>query len=177
MLYGILAKKQHGKDTIADYLVSNYGYTKTSFAEPLKQSLKVLFGFTDEQLYGGLKEVPDSFWGVTPRETMQFVGTEVFRDQIQRLIPSVRDEFWVHHFKNWYMKNRVENVVVADVRFQNEVDAIHAMGGKVIKVVRPCLDGMPEHASEDIDRITNFDFLVMNDKCIEELYSNVEQVI
>lgn len=42
-----------GKDTIGDLLVKNHGFTKTSFAEPLKQMAKLAFpAFTDESLYG-----------------------------------------------------------------------------------------------------------------------------
>lgn len=41
-----------GKDTACDYLVKNYGFMKTSFAAPMKEMVKIAFGFTDEQLYG-----------------------------------------------------------------------------------------------------------------------------
>lgn len=42
-----------GKDTIGDLLVKNHGFTKTSFAEPLKKMAKLAFpAFTDESLYG-----------------------------------------------------------------------------------------------------------------------------
>jgi len=58
-LIGFLAKKRHGKDTSADYLVKKYNYKKLSFAKPIKDACKILFGFTDEQLYGNLKEVKD----------------------------------------------------------------------------------------------------------------------
>lgn len=41
-----------GKDTACNYLVEKYGFKKTSYAAPLKQMVKIAFGFTDEQLYG-----------------------------------------------------------------------------------------------------------------------------
>ena len=32
-IIGITGRKRHGKDTLGDYLVSNYGYTKIGFAD------------------------------------------------------------------------------------------------------------------------------------------------
>jgi len=63
----ISGKSGSGKDVIADYLVSNYGYTKMSIATPLKEACRSIFQFNDDQLYGDLKNVIDHFWGLTPR--------------------------------------------------------------------------------------------------------------
>lgn len=41
-----------GKDTFADLLVSIAGYTKVSFADPLKRIARDVYRFTDEQLWG-----------------------------------------------------------------------------------------------------------------------------
>ena len=55
---------QAGKDTIADYLVNEYGFRKTSFATALKEAARAIFGFTEDQLYGPkeVKEAVDPFW-------------------------------------------------------------------------------------------------------------------
>ena len=57
MIIGILGQKRNGKDTCADYLVEHYNFTKVSFADPIKQILKIMFDFNDEQLYGDKKEL------------------------------------------------------------------------------------------------------------------------
>jgi hypothetical protein len=59
---GITGFKRHGKDTTGDYLCEKYGFTKLAFADPLKEICKILFSFNEDQLYGGSKEVVDSFW-------------------------------------------------------------------------------------------------------------------
>lgn len=52
-----------GKDTIADYLVAEHGFHKTSFATSLKEGIgRGVFGLNDDQLYGDKKEVVDDFW-------------------------------------------------------------------------------------------------------------------
>jgi hypothetical protein len=43
MIIGIGGEKQHGKDTVANYLVSKYGYTKKAFADRLKEICKISF--------------------------------------------------------------------------------------------------------------------------------------
>src|SRR3990167_3895332 len=63
IIIGIGAQARVGKDTIADYLVKEYGFRKTSMASSLKEGIgRGVFGFNDEQLYGNLKEVVDKFW-------------------------------------------------------------------------------------------------------------------
>jgi len=41
-ILGLSGYAQSGKDTIADYLVKNYGYTKISFADPIRKALYAL---------------------------------------------------------------------------------------------------------------------------------------
>ena len=36
-IIGILGNKRVGKDTVADYLVKNYGFIKYNFADPIKE--------------------------------------------------------------------------------------------------------------------------------------------
>ena len=43
LLIGLVGRKRHGKDTVADYLTQKYNFTKDSFASPLKKTLKELF--------------------------------------------------------------------------------------------------------------------------------------
>jgi hypothetical protein len=67
MLLGINGFAQSGKDTMADRLVEEHGFTKVSFAAPMKEMLRGILGFSDEQLYGDLKEVPDKRYEFTGR--------------------------------------------------------------------------------------------------------------
>ena len=110
MLIALTAPKQSGKDTFADYLVEKYGYTKIAFAKPLKDLLKLLFLFTDEQLYGHLKEVSDERWfGCTPRKAMQYVGTELIRKQLDIIMPGMGENYFVNYFKQWYLNELTLN--------------------------------------------------------------------
>ena len=186
VLLGFLAKKYSGKDTVVDYLVEKHSFQKMSFATPLKDVISILFGFDNEQLYGNKKEVMDDRWGVTPRTVMQYLGTEVFRHDINKIMPNIGDDFWV---KSWSVQyqNMIQDgennhnkdhkhIGIADCRFQNEVDAIKQNGGIIIKIIRPGLEHENDsHASENIDAVKNFDHVIVNDGTLEDLYKKVDQ--
>ena len=52
MLIAIHGFKQSGKDTLADLLVSEYGFKKIAFADKVKEVLHLLFGVPKEHLWG-----------------------------------------------------------------------------------------------------------------------------
>lgn len=175
MIIGLLGKKGVGKDTCADYIVKKYQYNKYSFAQPLKEICRILFGFTDEQLYGIEKEKLDEKWNITPRLALQFVGTELFRNQLNKIIPNMDENIWINIFESNYKNN---NIVIADCRFQNEVDKIKKMNGIVIKIIRDT-GNTDSHISEDIDKINNFDYIIDNNSGTDilDLYNQVDKII
>ena len=79
MVIGFCGQTKHGKSTLANYTTKKYGFVEIAFATPLKLCCMHAFGFTHKQLFGNKKDTVDNYWGVTPREILQFVGTEVFR--------------------------------------------------------------------------------------------------
>ena len=48
VIIGIVGKKYHGKDTIADIIVIKYDYRKIHFANPLKEGCRHIFGLTEK---------------------------------------------------------------------------------------------------------------------------------
>lgn len=181
VLIGLLGKKRSGKDTSADHLVKNHGFIKMSFADPLKEAVGILFGFSDEQLYGNSKEEIDPTWGITPRLVFQWFGTEIFRTEISAILPNIKNNFWVEAFKVRYL-NLIKNnpnmkIVVADVRFQNEIDIIHKLGGTIIKIDRVSVKSDDNHASENIDSLNEYNTLIENNGTIEELYKKLDEFI
>lgn len=60
-IIGITGKKFSGKDTLGSYFVNKYGYTQLAYADTLKNAVKCIFDFDDEQLYGSKKEEIDDF--------------------------------------------------------------------------------------------------------------------
>lgn len=133
LIIGLMGEAKTGKDTVANMLQAEYDFRHEAFAGKLKEACRVLFNFSDTQLHGSLKEVVDPFWNKTPRETLQFVGTELFRNQFDQ-------NFWVKSLMSLIASNDNQRWVISDCRFRNEFQAIRDAGGKVIRLYR--IDGV-----------------------------------
>lgn len=196
MLIGFMGIKGSGKDTCADYLVENYCSVelnptsndllkKKSFADPLKKACRELFLFTNDQLYGTqtMKETPDPRWfGCTPRLALQYVGTDLLRDQLDKIMPELGKDIFTHHFRIWYEEEKKKNpntcVLISDVRFQNEIDLIHSLGGIVIKLERPEVTSNDLHPSEiELQQITTHDYVIHNTGTKDQLYKELDNCL
>jgi hypothetical protein len=137
MIIGLVGFIGSGKGTVGDILEQK-GFIKDSFAKPLKDACAVMFGWSRELLEGDTemsrkwREQPDSYWSekfgreFTPREALQKMGTEAGRDVFHK-------DIWVISLLN---RAKGKDVVVTDVRFQNEIKYIQDNGGIVIRVKR-----------------------------------------
>lgn len=138
-IIGLVGFIGSGKGTVSDIAV-DYGFIKESFAKGVKDATAAMFGWSRLMLEGDTyesrlyRETPCPFWSekmgreFTPREALQKMGTEVGRDIFH-------EDFWVLQTEQ-RIKSYDKNVVIADVRFPNEIDWIHNMGGIVIEVRR-----------------------------------------
>ncbi len=177
-IIGITGRKFNGKDTLGNYLVNNFSYKKLSYADPIKDITRILFGFNEEQLYGSLKETIDDNWNTTPRNIMQFLGTEIFRKQMDQVIPNIGEDFWIKCLEvkmtNLLKENPNQKFVICDVRFPNEVESIKKLGGTVIRVKRELSTNNDLHESEKYIESLDVDFEMINNTTIEQLYKNFE---
>ena len=141
MIIGICGFQGSGKDTIADYLQNIYGFKRDSFAATLKDAVAAVFGWDRELLEGRTRESRiwreqvDPWWAkrlnmpnLTPRLVLQKWGTEVARK-------SWHDDIWIASLENKLTRAH-NDIVITDVRFPNEIEAVRNAGGIVIRVVR-----------------------------------------
>lgn len=185
VLVGLMGIKESGKSSGATYLVEKFQFIEKSFAEPLKKTCGELFMLSDEQMFGSQaqKETPDPRWfDCTPRKMFQFVGTDLLRDNMEKIMPGIGKNIFTHRFKMWYEEEMKKNpnlrVVVSDVRFQNEIDFIQSLGGVVIKINRPSVLTNDMHPSEmELQSITTFDRLINNTGSLHDFYSEIEKYI
>jgi hypothetical protein len=152
-----------GKSAATRHLINSYRFVKRPFAGPLKD-MAAAIGLNDEQLNGSLKETPcDLLGGKTPRYFMQRLGTEFGRREMD-------DHFWT---RLWGMNLPAGRDVVADdVRFPNEVKAIHDAGGMLIQLDREGTGGLVVHASE-MQGIRG-DIVLQNNGSIDDLYTQLD---
>lgn len=178
---GLVGRMRSGKTTAAAALVQRMGFVEKSFAEPLKSSVMMLFRMSREQLYTQEgKEAVDNRYGVTPRRVMQWFGQAV-RDEFpglweMRLVESVREE------------QTDRPVVVSDIRYDAEAEAVRSLGGVIIEIVRPenlslwewlrrSLSASFRHKSERGIKRSLIDVRVINDSDITNLNDTILHVV
>lgn len=181
---------QSGKSTVFGLLNEIAGFERLPFASPAKEISVYLLqvtGIPDTEaqrlVYEDKEEqLPNFPNGVTARYMLQQLGTNFARDAID---PTIWVRAWANTVSN--LPRSVPNIVVDDVRFENEVDAIKALGGVLWKVERPkpsrgfFLDFLDKtmsflkkgHHSEGNLENASFDAVIVNDGSLEDLKQKV----
>lgn len=167
-IIGLCGQARAGKDTVAAALVEGAGWQRMAFADGLRAALLELdpdvrvpemrgwrWAPLHEALrlcggWEGVKAVPGL--GVEVRGMLQRLGMAV-----RRLDPDV----WVRPVMAEAAASGCD-VVITDVRFVNEAEAIREAGGTVVSVVRPSLESSDGHVSEVEWRSILPDFTVYN---------------
>lgn len=150
-----------------------------------------------EILYFWFASLGHHYPQLSPRIMLQNLGTEWGRQEISpdiwidELISTATRVLQGYGYSreegvsNKKTKVIPRGVVVSDVRFKNELDAIHAAGGKLIRVCRAAADkkakklGIAGHASEaEQATFSNelFDAVVQNEGSLPDLYKNIDVV-
>lgn len=174
MLIGFSGKKGSGKSYFADYLVNNKLFIKLSFASPLKEIIKILFNLSDEDVKDPIKkELINPKFNASPRELMQWLGTDIMREEFNKKF-NYSGSIWIDSVKD-KVKTLLDNnkdVVIDDIRFQNEVDMIHSLGGIVINLHNDLDNTLNNststHSSENQKLTFNYEFV--NDKSYSNTY-------
>lgn len=177
MIIGLSGYAQSGKDTVADYLVKNYGYRRVAFADKLR---KALYNLNPTVQIADMNKVPlvslvDGLgWeGVKAdsqetRELLQRMGTEVGRTLFG-------ENFWVDQAMNGISK--FEKVVFTDVRFPNEYKSIKEREGIVWRVERLGVGAVNNHISETALDTANFDGIITNNSTKDDLYATLDYLM
>jgi hypothetical protein len=156
LLYG---NKGVGKSTIAEELVNTHGWTRCSFADPIRFMLSTAFGHEMSNRFAD-KECPrDEFGGKSIREAMMLLGTEWGRNLIY---PNIWVDCVVRRLKRGSEDTKI---VIDDARFDNERDAMVAMGAKLVRLTRKEIDSVitqSSHASEIDWPNWSWDFSIEN---------------
>lgn len=167
MIIGLSGYAQSGKDTVAELLCLNYNYHRRAFADPMREALLRLNPVIGSQPLACL--VDDYGWDVAKsnpevRRLLQVFGTEIGREMFG-------ENFWVDIALAGLNSNH--RVVVADVRFPNEAQAIIDKGGQVWRVQREGHKPVNLHTSETAMDNWRFDDLILNHGSLDDLADEV----
>ena len=195
MIIGICGFQGSGKDTMANILIEKYGFIKISYASTLKDIICLLFGWCRELMEGDTeksrmwRETVDEWWaekldipGLTPRMVMQKIGTDLFRKHFN-------ENIWVHIVEKKIKDiGFLQNVVITDCRFPNEIELLRKFGGKIIHIHRDlplwfdnyiageyCEEAEFLHISEKSWILEKFDYIIDNRGSISDLEMKVDE--
>lgn len=134
----------------------------------------------------------------TPRFLLQFIGTNLLRNQLhpEIWVNALMSEYKLYKetkpFVNLTLKDEeYPNWIITDMRFPNEMEAVKKKGGITIRVNRPCdicggsgyhkmscpVSKSGEHYSEIALDSAAFDFVINNNKDIEHLVKEVKKIL
>ena len=157
-----------GKDTAGEYLCNAHNFRRFAFADALKKGVQQLTGFSNEQLWGEAKDSIDDFYGITPRQVLQDIG--MFMREMYT------EEFWIRRFIRFANEHPDQDIVITDVRFENEVQMIKGLDGYVVRIWRPeTMNEIIQHTSEKQD--FDVDAVILNDSTKSELYKQIDDLL
>ena len=177
-LYGLGGRYGSGKDVVANFLKFQFGFKTVGFSDAINEMMTtldpyVMMDSTHKELirystvvkakgYVKAKEEPEV------RRLLQVFGTEVGRRQIH-------EELWVDLMAEKVTKltERGFNVAITGVRYSNELDMVHRLGGTSIWTSRPGFEETGTHASEVSLSEDMFEHSLINDGDISHLEHKV----
>lgn len=179
-IIGFGHRRRTGKDQSAKFLDTilrierpKMKVVKVSFAAKLKETCYELYKwaglergvFYESEQGIKLKEVVLPAIGMSPREIWIKVGNK---------LREVYADTWI----DAALKNfpQADVIIITDVRFPNECDKIHTLGGRVLKLVRPG-EPMSDDASDSaLDTYTGWDGFIANDSDLGALYIKIDEL-
>ena len=193
-----------GKDTMADYVVSKYGFVKVSMADPFKRIAKEVYEFTDEQLWGPSQARnkddtryprPDGTY-ITARIVTQLLGSELSRlaypetwiVYMKRVIKKIEAGYFYSEKQGAYeipgKKSEYKGIVVNSCRFRNEIEGLKETGAVAVRLKRAAIDnavflkaGVGNHVSESEQLALPdnfFDYVLEVPEGIEAYYEKID---
>jgi hypothetical protein len=170
MLIGLTGAARSGKDTVANWLIEHHGFTRVAFAGPIKDMVCALLSMTPEVLEE-MKDHELPFLDCeTPRRLLQTLGTEWGRDIIN---PNIWLAFAEERI-GILRATGIENIVITDVRFENEAWLIKRLGGKIYAISRPNCPEVQGHISETGLPSENLDGRIYNSGTLDGLMEMLE---
>jgi hypothetical protein len=169
MIIGIGGKMCSGKTLVTDYLRNNLNCDIFNFADKLKSVTNDLFGIEKKD-----------------RSLLQDVGLK---------LREINKDVWVDYVFRQFDTNLIESLdehyVIGDVRFKNEVEAIHANKGITIYIDRPFESRLATYQSlygaaptvqqlgHESESILSdiFTYTVNNDSDEHKLYTDIDNII
>jgi hypothetical protein len=174
MLIGLVGKAMAGKSVTASYLEKCHEFREVAFADPMRAGLKAMLMLEDRDFAPDSKETPIEWIGQSPRQLLQSLGTEWGRNLVNRRL-------WVLAMAHKLLPllRSGHDVVISDVRFMDEAELVHRLGGQLWRIVRPGAETTShvDHTSEQEQARLVADVTLINNGTEEQLYEAIDEAL
>ena len=180
MIIGVGFKKRVGKDSfyqLVHKFLPNRKVFRLAFADPLKNEIFKLvlepnglsYDLLDDEETKDILRILVNWYGTDFKRNPKFGGkpnhwVDIILNQIQEILAEYPDAI----------------IIITDMRYPNEVEAIEALGGFKVHVIRDEVDDPNlTHSSQTIldSHPVDFDYTIDNNGTFEEYALKVEDVI
>mgnify|MGYP006351879841 CR=1 FL=1 len=158
-IIGLCGFARSGKSTVAQHLVDNHKFEKVNFKDGLVSEMRERLNNTLLAIAKEYSQHDPTEWDI---ERLFFDKPPIMRALMQEYGTEVRRADNKNHWvKTWIRSIMDKNlIVVDDVRFQNEYDAVKDMGGIIIRVKRSDITTGGDHQSETEHLSFKEDFII-----------------
>jgi hypothetical protein len=182
----LIGQKRVGKDTVADIIQSfNPEFQRFALADPIKDIARIMFNFTEDQLFGAEKDKLDHTWNIQPRDFFERFGTDIMQFDIYKYLPTLEKNipkrcFWVLSLIRKIQIKGCQKVIITDIRGLHELYAIKAVFpcARFIKITRNTLNLYQgeSHITQlepELIPLDKIDMVIDNSGSLEELKEKV----
>lgn len=167
MKIALVGKARSGKDTVADYLKTNYGFTEYKFSKGIHDTINLIKGPSDSKS--------------KKRRELQEVG--------QGLRGILGDDVWVNYTFRLILQEQPEHIVISDCRQENEANRLREEGYVLINVETPdeirikrMIESGDKFTKEDLNHETEqidivCDYTIHNDRTIFDVFTQIEDIM
>jgi hypothetical protein len=143
MIIGLIGQKRVGKDTVASIIREfDNEYKFMALADPIKDIARIMFNFSEKQLYDDEKDMIDAKWNIKPRDFFEQFGTDIMQFDIYKYLPALESrvpqrKFWILSLLSKLQET--DKVIITDIRGQHELEEVIKFNSnaKFIRIIRP----------------------------------------
>jgi hypothetical protein len=179
LVVGLSGVARSGKDEAAKILVDRLGFTLISLSEPMHAGLVAMnplvtttdgLRYADVIRFHGYERAKDLFPEV--RRLQQAYGTEGGRDVFG-------EDCWVDLAFKRVAENGISRVVIPNIRFANEANAVIERSGVLYRIRRPGVQPVNGHISDNALTDDDFDLTmtIENNREIQDLHRTIMHLV